>query len=211
MPDAQGRPFPGELVRFGIDPFLLGAPGSSPLTAAAIDAFNRNTRPLIENQLTLAGLGNSGALGVATADALAGALPQFILQDFDNRFKAAGVLQGEDQLNQSAAQLAANIANQEATRQIQAFGTAGNLVLGLGDPFTQAGAQQQQQQQTALQAFGAGGDIQQQTAQGALDAAQLERLRQQGLAEASTTGLFGGSVIPPSGLQTTNSRSSSGK
>lgn len=208
MPDASGNPLPGELVRYGIDPFLYGTPGQGPLMLAGLDNFNRNVRPLIENQMTLAGLGNSGALGVATGDALAQVLPQFIMADYDNRFRAAQTLQGEEQLNQSAAQLAASISDQEMQRQLQAYGTAGNLILGLSDPFSQAATIQQQQQGIGLQGVGAAGELQQGVAQGTMDATEMERLRQQGLAEGSTIGLFS-SVLPPT-LQS-KTKSSSGK
>lgn len=211
MPDAFGNPFPGELVRQGIDPFLQGAPGESPLTLAAVDAFRRNTLPIIQQQMQLAGLGQSGALGVAIGDAMAGSLPQFITADLQNRFQAANVLQGEDQLTQSAAQLAANIANQERALQLQSLQTGGNLLLGLTDPLAKAGQLQQEQQRLALQAVGAGGELQRGIVQESFDASQAERLRQQALAENATTGLFGSSVLPPVAQQRSTTKSSSSK
>lgn len=207
---AGAQPTNGQLVQQGVSPYLYGAPGFSPMMSAGVEAFNRNTRPILEQQMQLQGLGKSPAVGVATADALAGILPQFISEDNANRFKAAGVLQGEEGLNQSAASLAANIANQEQMRQMQAYQYAGQMQLGMGGLYNQGWQNQIAQQQLALQAAGAGGELQRQIAQQALDSAQMERLRLQGLAEQASSGVFG-NVIPPSGISNTSGRTSGGK
>src|SRR3970282_3041488 len=71
---------------------LEGQPGQSPLTQAGVQAFQQNTLPIIQQQMQLAGLGRSGALGVSIADAMASAMPQFIQQDIQNRLAAAGMI-----------------------------------------------------------------------------------------------------------------------
>ena len=200
-------PDPGFLVRQGIDPFLYGQPGFSPLTMAGLDAFQQGTQQIVQQQAQLQGLGRSPAVGEMTADALAQVLPQFIMADYDNRLKAAGILQGEEQLTQSAANLASQISNQEMMRQLEAFKTSGELMTGAGSLFAGLGQDQLAQMQLALQAAGAGGQLQQDVSQGALDAAQQERLRQQGLSEAGTTGLFN-TALPP--LPQTSGKTSGG-
>lgn len=224
-----------------LSPFLTGAPGSSPLTAAAIEAFKQNTMPILQNQMTLRGLGHSPAVSQVTGEALATALPQFITTDMTNRLRAAELVNAERQnaanvfsqaggraveqgqnaatqagtildreanLGLTGARLSSDIANQEAMRQIEAARTAGQLQLGAGDLAARTAQIQQEQQRLALQAGqGAGGlqrDIQQQVA----DSVQAERLRLQGLSEGASTGLFGGSVLPPNVLSKTTSKSS---
>jgi len=221
-----------------LDPMLTGAPGSSPLTQAAIEAWKVQTLPILQQQAQLQGLGRSPALQQMMGQSLAVAMPQFIQSDITNRLAAAKMLpetltnqnavagllqqgrtqgvqamQGEEQLTQSAAQLAASIANQEAQRQIQASQVAGQLFLGGTEPLLRAAQLQQEQQKIALQAAGTGGELQRSVAQEVLDAGQMERLRLQGLSEAMTTGLFGGSVLPPamsqSGTSVTKQKGSS--
>lgn len=191
-PDPYGNLLLSDLT---LDPAVTTAiQGSNPITLAAIEAFNRNALPVIQHQFALQGLGGSPALGVAVGDALSQILPQTFFQG--------------EQLTQGAAGLAAQIANQEAERQLQAFQTGGNLLLGLSQPFGQAVTGEQGQQQLALQALGAGGQLQQNTAQLFLDSLQQDFLRRQGLSEAATTGVFGGSVIPPTGLASSKSTTS---
>jgi hypothetical protein len=210
QPTMYQQPFAGDVVRQGIDPFLYGMPGFSPLMTAGLDAFGRGQQQVVQQQAELQGLGRSPAVGQMTSDALAQVLPQFIMEDYNNRFKAAGVLQGEEGLTQNAAQLAANIANQEQQRQLEAFNAGGNMLLGMGNLYNDLGQSQTQQMQLALQAAGAGGDIQQQIAQSALDAAQMERLRLQSMAEQSTTGLFS-SLPGPAQLSGASTGSGGGK
>lgn len=195
MPDPYGNLLLSDL---GLDPGVTDAlQGSNPITLAAVESFRRNALPVIQHQFALQGLGSSPALGVAVGDALAQMLPQTFFQG--------------EQLTQGAAGLAAQIANQEAERQLQAFQTGGTLLLGLTQPFSAAVTGEQNQQQLALQGLGAGGQVQQDVTQRFLDSLQADLLRRQGLAEASTTGLFGGSVIPPTatGTRTTGTTSSS--
>lgn len=119
-------------------------------------------------------------------------------------------LQGQ-QLSQAGAQAAAQIADAQARRQLDAYGLAGNLMLGLSNPYTAAMQGQLGQQQNALSAFSQFGALQQGTAQQVLDQMRMEYLRQQGLAEGMSTGLFGGSVLPPSLGQSASTSGSTSK
>jgi len=96
MPDQFGNPTVMEQYNQqfsqALTPMLEGQPGQSPLTQAAVQAFQQNTLPIIQQQMQLAGLGRSGALGVSIADAMASAMPQFIQQDIQNRLTAAGMI-----------------------------------------------------------------------------------------------------------------------
>jgi hypothetical protein len=172
--------------------------GQSPLTQAAIQAFQQSTLPVIQNQFALQGLANSPALGEAVGSSLAQSLPQFIL--------------GGEQLNQSGARTLADIANMQQQGQLAANQQALNAYFGLGQNIAAPAAQlQNQQMQTGLGAFGGVGQVQQGAAQSQLDAAQMDFLRRQGLAEQSSTGLFGGTVLPPSLQQATKSNTTSSK
>lgn len=225
----QPGPYATPLTNWALQqyaPFTEGQIGYSPLTQAALDAFQQQTLPVIQQQFELQGLGRSPALGVATGQALATALPPFISQDIQNRLAAAQAITGAgaedvqrqyaatvtdlqnrlaatgfipqaEQLVQQAAMNTAQVAQAEQARQLQALGLAGQLTTGLAPLLGSAAQLQQAQQQLALQAWGQGGQEQAQTAQGLLDARQMELLRQQALTEAGTLGLFGSAVIPP--------------
>lgn len=165
--------------------------GQSPLTQAAIQAFQQSTLPIIQNQFALQGLANSPAMGEAVGSSLAQSLPQFIL--------------GGEQLNQSGARTMADIYNMQQQNQL-------NALLGFGSQIAAPAAQLQNQQvQTGLGAFGGAGQLQQNTTQNQLDAAQMDYLRRQGLAEQGTTGLFGGTVLPPTLQQASTSKTTSSK
>ena len=131
-----------------------------------------------------------------TRRAGAGMIPQFAL--------------GQEGLTQQAAVSAADIANQEQLRQLQALGLGSQTLLGWGGLQNQASQNQLAQMQLAWQAAGAGGELQQGIAQQALDAAQLERLRLQGLSEAGTTSLFGGLPATLGQTSTTQQKQSGG-
>lgn len=268
-------------------PFITGAPGSSPLTDAAIEAFKVKTLPIIQQQMLLKGLGHSPAVSQVTGETLALALPEFLNADLVNRLnatnQAAGLIGTENQvfgtqgqlalggraqtlaetiqpgqltvaqaqqrlaeeiqrgqlglagretalreaieprrialeetvgtgqLGQSGAKLSADIAHQEALRQLEGFRTAGQLQLGLGDLGIRTGQLQQGQQQLALQAGQGAGGLQRDIAQAVADARQAERLRVQGLSEGGSFGIFGGNVIPPSLQQASRTTGSSSK
>lgn len=210
-------------ARAALSPFLTGMPGFSPITDAAIEAFKVKTLPLIQQQMTLKGLGHSPAVSQVTGEMLAEALPQFITQDMTNRLRAAELAgtmgQGaaglagtvgerEANLGLSGTRLAADIANAEAMRELEGFRSAGQLQLGLTDAMTKAGQLQQEQQKLALQAGQGAGGVQRDIAQQVSDAFQAERLRLQGLSEAGSFGVFGGQILPPSLSATTRTKSS---
>jgi len=236
MPDAFGNPtisdvgyqaFTGSQTvlpqaQAGLLPFTTGDLGSSPLTQAAIAAFKQNALPVIQNQFTLQGLGQSPALGVAVGDALASAMPAFIQADLSNRLAASQALQQQglsqqqtagqflgqgEQLGQGAVKLAADIGHQEAMRQLQAAQVAGQLLLGYGVPTAQL---EQKQLEAALAGFSGAGQLERGIASEQLENEYLDFLRQQGLAEQTTTGLFGGSVLPPT-LQQKSKTTTDGK
>lgn len=210
-------------ARASLSPFLTGMPGFSPITDAAIEAFKVKTLPLIQQQMTLKGLGHSPAVSQVTGEMLAEALPQFITADMTNRLRAAelagsmgagasgqagNILETEANLGLSGTRLAADIANAEAMRELEAFRSAGQLQLGLGGAMTDAAKLQQAQQQLALQAGQGAGGVQRDIATQVSDAFQAERLRLQGLSEAGSFGVFGGQVLPPSLQATTKTKSS---
>ena len=232
-------------------PYMAGAPGTSPMTDAAIEAFKIKTLPIIQQQMLLKGLGHSPAVSQITGETLAMALPEFLNADAANRLnataQAAGLTGAENQvfgtqgqlalggrdialrealdprrvaleeqvgrgqLGLSGVKLSADIANQEAMRQLQAYQTSGNLSLGLTDAYTKAAQIQQEQQRLALQAGQGAGALQRDIAQQVADSVQAERLRLQGLSEGATMGVFGGSVLPPSIQQTSRTKTSSSK
>ena len=186
MPDNYGNPVYSDLVA-----------GQSPLTQAAVLAFQQNALPVIQNQFALQGLSNSPALGQAVGNSLAQTLPQFIL--------------GGEQLNQSGAQTLANIQNLQNQNQLASLQMANNLYGTLGQQATAAGQLQGSQLTQALQGLQGAGQLQQGTTQNLLDTAYQDYLRRQGLAEQSTTGLFGGSVLPPTLQQAGTSNTTSSK
>jgi len=224
----------------GLLPFTTGDLGASPLTQAAIAAFKQNALPVIQNQFTLQGLGHSPALGVAVGDALASAMPAFIQADLSNRLAASQALQQQglsqqqmamaasqalqqqglsqqqtagqflgqgEQLGQSASKLIADIGNQEALRQLQAAQVAGQLLLGYGVPAAQL---EQKQLESALAGFSGAGQLERGVVSEQMENEYMDFLRRQGLAEQATTGLFGGSVLPPT-LQQQSKTTTDGK
>lgn len=207
-----------DLARYGIFPSLTTAPsllpflegelGQSPATLAAIEAFKRQALPIVQQEAQLAGLGRSGALLDAEGYALSQALPPLYQQEAQNRLAAQGLadtarfrgiegLQGEERLNLATGQQAADIAGAEANRQLQANQSTGNLLLGYGNLLSGLSGLESGQQQQALAGFTEGGQLQRDVTQEGLDAAELERLRLQGLSEEVSVGLFGGQAIPP--------------
>lgn len=308
----------GQSAGMGYSPFLSSSFEASPATQAAAQAFQKLQMPVIQNQMALAGLGNSPALGQEISLGMSSALVPFLQADLQNRLTAsqglsglesldqgsrqaaaqsrlggtqalqaqqqfgqqgqiaalsgyqnqaqleqqaqqaadqarlgglnslgqqqtisqqnqlgglnalgqqgglenqalqtagqlrlggAQALQGEEGLNQNAAQLSANIANQEAQRQLQAQQVAQQGLMGYSSNYAQPlGAMQSQGQQSALTGLAAGGELQQGQQQAMSDAQRQEFLRLQGLSEGGTTGLFGGSVLPPTFEGTTSTK-----
>jgi plasmid maintenance system antidote protein VapI len=265
MPDTWGNPTLEDQIQTTLLPYMQGGPGSSPMLDAATAAFQQAQLPMLQEQMTLTGMGESPLAVQVYGNVLAQNLVPLIQADMANQLAATGqaqqlgaqqfqqqiqpellaVQQGElgvhqgelglaqqmqpaqlalqeqlgmgqlglsqQQLNQQAAAQAAAIANDEALRQMQAYGTAGNMYLGLTNPYSQAMQGQIGQQQTALTGYSQAGTTQQMTAQQVEDAMRMELLRLQGLGEATSTGVFGGSTVPPSIAETSSTTGSTSK
>lgn len=211
-----------EEILTSLRPMMTGAPGSSPATDAAVEAFRVKTLPVIQNQMALRGLNHAPAVAQVAGSTLAEALPQFITADLSNRLsavdRASGLIPAENQVYgtqqqsiQGATKLSSDIAHQEAMRQLEGYRTAGQLQLGLGDLSLRAGQLQQEQQRLALQANQGAGGLQRDLSQQVADAFQAERLRLQGLSEGASFGVFGGAAVPPSIQQASKTSGSSSK
>lgn len=218
MPDAFGNPTPAEITG-AITPFTSGPIGGSPIFNAAVEAFRANTLPTIQQQFQLQGLGGSPALGQAAGVALGANLVPLIQSDIANRLAAIGLMQGQQQFAAQqtgnyggvptlpAFSLAQQTNAQDRAQALQAATLAGNLILGTAAPLGQAAQLGQSRQNLALESFGAAGQAQRDISLQQVDAQMQDYLRRQGLAEAATTGIFGGSVIPPALSQSSTTRS----
>ena len=209
MPDVAGNPTPGEISTL-LAQFTGGPIGSSPIFGAAVDAFKANTLPVIQQQFQLQGLGNSPALGQAAGTALGANLVPLLQGEMANRLAAIQQMQGRRAGMTSELGLAANIVDQNQQRALDAARLAGSLQLGLSDPLRAAAQLGQSRQQLALESFGAAGQAQRGVELERVDAQMQDFLRRQALSEAATTGVFGGSVLPPTLSQSGVSKTSSG-
>lgn len=196
---------PQAIPDWTLQQYMLGSPGQSPALQAGVDAFNMAQMPVIQNQMQLAGLGQSPAVAQAASMGLSQALTPLIQSAMQNQLQAVQLNQGQTGLDQSAANLAANIYNQDYNRQMQAMNNASQTLLGtaanINAPATQL---QYAGQQQGIGNLAAAGQLQQDTAQNFADANRNEFLRLQGLGEASGTGMLGGF----SPVTTTTSQSS---
>lgn len=195
---------PQAIPDWTLQQYMMGSPGQSPALQAGVDAFNMAQLPVIQNQMQLAGLGQSPAVAQSRAMGLSQALTPLIQSAMQNQLQAVQLNQGQTGLDQSAANLAANIYNQDYNRQMQAMNNASQTLLGtaanVSAPATQLQYTGQQQ--------GIGNSrrrpTQQDTTQNVADSNRNEFLRLQGLGEASGTGVLGGF----SPVTTTTSQSS---
>ena len=131
MPDSAGNLTPTEITQ-GLQQFMGGPIGYSPMTTAAVNAFQEQSLPTIQQQFELMGMGRSPAMGQAVGSSLTQALVPFIQGDLNNRMQALQLGLGQQQVGQGAARTAADIANQSQQTQLQGLGLAGNLGLGMG-------------------------------------------------------------------------------
>jgi len=115
--------------------FTSGPFGQAPATLAAQQAFRRFQEPEIMQQLALAGLGRSGAVGTSLAEGEARALVPFLTQEMANRLQATG--------------MGANIGQTAMARGLQATGMEAAL----------GGAAQNRALQGAQTMAGIGGDV----------------------------------------------------
>jgi hypothetical protein len=192
------------LIDATLSGYMQGSPGQSPALQAGVDAFTQAQLPVIQNQMQLAGLGQSPAVGQAASMGLSQAMTPLIQSAMGNQLQAAQQAQQNLQvqrqldqsqtgLDQSAANLAANIYNSQADRQLQAMNLAGQLALGSAANIYAPGTQLQYQgQQQGINNLASAGQLQQDTAQNAADANRNEFLRLQGLSESTSTGMLGG-------------------
>ena len=147
-----------------------------------------------------------GALDLQSASmGLSQALTPLIQSAMQNQLQAVQLNQGQTGLDQSAANLAANIYNQDYNRQMQAMNNASQTLLGTAANVSAPATQLQYTgQQQGIGNLAAAGQLQQDTTQNVADSNRNEFLRLQGLGEASGTGMLGGF----SPVTTTTSQSS---
>jgi len=196
---------PQAIPDWTLQQYMQGSPGQSPALQAGVDAFNMAQMPVIQNQMQLAGLGQSPAVAQSASMGLSQALTPLIQSAMSNQLQAVQLNQGQTGLDQSAANLAANIYNQDYNRQMQAMNNAGQTLLGTAASINAPATQLQYAgQQQGIGNLAAAGQLQQDTTQNVSDASRNEFLRLQGLGEASGTGMLGGF----SPVTTTTSQSS---
>lgn len=161
---------------------------SSGLTNAAVQSFLINTLPVLQNEAQLRGQQDSLGFVDVVGRSLATALPQFIQADVQDQRVGQGLasnllLQGTG-LQQSAAGLSAQIADQQRQRQLESSIASGTLL----NQFTSgtllpAAAQQTQTAFTGLEGLASIGGQQQATQQARFNAEDAERARLQGLSQ----------------------------
>lgn len=90
--------------------YMQGGPGSSPMLDAATAAFQKQMLPMLQNQMTLAGVAESPLAVESYGNVLAGQLVPLIQNDMQNQLAAAQQAQGlaatQGQRGYQAAQLA---------------------------------------------------------------------------------------------------------
>jgi hypothetical protein len=207
--------------------FIAGPLGHAPATEAAQAAFSSYQVPTITNNLALAGLGNSGAVGDAIARGEAEALTPLLQQEATNRLAATGQLGniggnlggrsltaaqifsglglGQGQLQLGGANLLANIGENSAARQLQALQMQSGLAGQQMSEGQVLASRVRGDTQAALEASG----IPQQLAEQISTAAFNDFLRRQGLAEAATLQPVGSSL--PRMIGSTTSSSGDGR
>lgn len=196
---------PQAIPDWTLQQYMMGSPGQSPALQAGVDAFNMAQLPVIQNQMQLAGLGQSPAVAQSASMGLSQALTPLIQSAMQNQLQAVQLNQGQTGLDQSAANLAANIYNQDYNRQMQAMNNASQTLLGTAANVSAPATQLQYTgQQQGIGNLAAAGQLQQDTTQNVADSNRNEVLRLQGLGEASGTGMLGGF----SPVTTTTSQSS---
>ncbi len=196
---------PQAIPDWTLQQYMMGSPGQSPALQAGVDAFNMAQLPVIQNQMQLAGLGQSPAVAQSASMGLSQALTPLIQSAMQNQLQAVQLNQGQTGLDQSAANLAANIYNQDYNRQMQAMNNASQTLLGTAANVSAPATQLQYTgQQQGIGNLAAAGQLQQDTTQNVADSNRNEFLRLQGLGEASGTGMLGGF----SPVTTTTSQSS---
>lgn len=193
--------------------FTGGQLGQSPATLAATRAFNQFSVPEIEQQLALAGLGRSGAVGTSIGDAQVKAMIPLLATEMANRLQATGMTADIGQAAQGrklqagqimgniggdvgkqglgAAQLIANTGLQSDTLRLQAAQQAATIAAQQAAAGQVLANRARADTQAALEAAGLPREIAAQQA----EAAYNDYIRQQQLSEAATLGPLG-QVLP---------------
>lgn len=89
LPALTQRSFGEQAGQQALLNFATGDIGQSPAVLAALDAFQSTVEPRVQNQLALAGLGNSGALGQELQSAFIGQLQPLFQQGLQQQQAAA--------------------------------------------------------------------------------------------------------------------------
>ena len=197
--------------------FALQGLGGSPALGQAMGVSLGNALvPLMQqdaqNRLAAINLaqqraGGAGELGLRTEE-LAQAGPLRAAQAF-----ATGAQPGLQALDlaQQGPLRAAQAYTTGAQPGLQSLGLAGQFGQVAGSQMSDLANQLRQRQELSLSGFGSAGEAQRNVQQQAYDSAYQDYLRRQSLSEASSTGLFGGQVIPSTIGQTSRTKTSSSK
>lgn len=161
----------------GIDPEAIK---NSPAVAAALQDFNLNVAPGIQNSMALSGLGRT----TATANALARAQASMLQPLYSNAMNLENERLGR---LSNATQYELGLRDTASAREAAALAQQAQLLLGYGQTQTE---RTNNAIQTALSAGATERQIRQQYG----DAAYQDYLRRQGLAEEATYGPFGNMV-----------------
>lgn len=153
---------------------------NNPAVAAAVNDFNLNTAPTIENQMALSGLGRTSATANALARAQAQMLTPLYQQALDLENQRLGRQSGAVE-----SELGRRDAAQQ--REAQALQTQASMLLGYGQTQTD-------RLNSAIQTAMANGATERDIRQQYGDAAYNDFMRRQALSEESTFGPFGNTI-----------------
>ena len=189
---------PQAIPDWTLQQYMMGSPGQSPALQAGVDAFNTAQLPVIQNQMQLAGLGQSPAVAQSASMGLSQALTPADPVGYAEPTAGRPLNQGQTGLDQSAANLAANIYNQDYNRQMQAMNNASQTLLGTAANVSAPATQLQYTgQQQGIGNLAAAGQLQQDTTQNVADSNRNEFLRLQGLAKPPAPACLAASAPSP--------------
>lgn len=197
IPELTSRPvnvpFSEMQARQGVNWLTNGPLGTAPATVAGMESWENMVKPQVQQELALAGLGRSGALGTAMAKSRTEAAVPLLQQEIENRMAVLPILQEISKMEQGR-----EIYPREQT--VKALSDSANMMRQLGDSTFN---QQLKGIITQLQA----GEIPRDVAEQQFERAYNDFLRLQALSEAATLGVFG-SLAPSSiGFRQTNTPS----
>ena len=87
---------PQAIPDWTLQQYMTGSPGQSPALQSGVDAFNMAQMPVIQNQMQLAGLGQSPAVAQAASMGLSQALTPLIQSAMSNQLQAVQLNQRPD-------------------------------------------------------------------------------------------------------------------